>query len=139
MYVLASNMHNRTSAVVPPGGAWKSRLSTKANARAPFSVVGPRESTSRYPCFYAVSILPASSSLSSPRPLTSALRAPVSPQSITSGPIRSSASRFRLRPHTPPQVSFPMRLPQSPLKSFGTPLQVKFAYSDWNFPGHLSN
>ena len=136
---LASNMHNRTSAVVLPGGAWKSKLSTSAKARAPFSAVGLHESTSKYPCFYAESILPASSSLNSQKPLTSALVALVSPRPITCAPIRSSASQFRLRPHTPPLVSFPMRRPQSPPKSFGNPLQVRSACSDWNFQGHLSN
>ena len=122
-----------------PGGVWKSKLIRRASARTLLSAAAHRVSVFRYPSFCEASILLAWSSLSSPRRLTLAQRAPALPRPTSFARIRWSASQCLHRRPLRLLASFLTRLHPSRLRSFATGSPAIFAYSDWNSCGHLSN
>jgi len=87
----ASNMHVLVR-WYQPGGVWKSKLIKRASDRNLLSVAAHRVSVFRYLSFCEALILLAWSSLSSPRRLTLAQRAPALPRPTSFARIRWSAS-----------------------------------------------
>lgn len=122
-----------------PGGVWKSKLIKRASDRNLLSVAAHRVSVFRYLSFCEALILLAWSSLSSPRRLTLAQRAPALPRPTSFARIRWSASLCLHHRPLRLLVSFRTRLHRSRLRSFATGSPAIFAYSAWNSYGHLSN
>jgi hypothetical protein len=130
-FLLASNMHVLVR-WYQPGGVWKSKLTRGASARTLCNAVAHRVSASKYLFSFVASTLLAWSSLSSPRRLTLAQRAPASPRLTSFVRTKSLASPYLPRLPLRLRVSFQMRLHLSRLRSFATGSLAIFAYLDWN-------